>query len=521
MESKIPENDNMQISKTSNSELKKIIETESLLFSDNILKINRLGIRQERMIVLTKKALYNIKNKTVIRRRTELKSIIGITATENTDEFIIHCAELDHDYDYVSQNKIKIIQILAESYKAETQQDLPFVKTDAKSIKNYVTAKGDKKKDKFHSKFNKNNLYNINTYIEECSIDNDPPKPKKRSNTIFSKHRSVTEVRLEDFKILKVIGRGSYGKVCLVEYIPTKELYAMKSLKKDVLLDEDQVQSTLLEKKILETIEHPFLVGMVWCFQTEERIYFVMPFIRGGELFQHLKKERIFDEDKVRLYAAMIGLGLGHIHQHGIVYRDIKPENILMDEIGYLKIADFGMAKILTGDEKANSFCGTPEYLSPEVILGTGHDRTADWWSYGILIFEMLFGLPPFYCENNEKMYQYIIHADLKFPKRIHISDECKDFISKLLIKNKDERLGSKNDFDEIKAHPWFKCINFDDLLNRNIPAPFKPALADQMDVTNFDTEFTSEEVSTSVIPEKNMELIKENQDKFIEFDHK
>jgi serum/glucocorticoid-regulated kinase 2 len=176
------------------------------------------------------------------------------------------------------------------------------------------------------------------------------------------------------------------SQVCLVEYVPTKEIFAMKSLKKDVLIDQDQIENTLLEKKILQSLDHNFLVGLVFCFQTEERIYFVMPFMRGGELFQHLKKKRCFDEETVRFYAAQIALALDHLHSFGIVYRDLKPENILMDDEGYLKIADFGMAKHLKEGEKTMSFCGTPEYLSPEIITGEGHDKACDWWSFGILV---------------------------------------------------------------------------------------------------------------------------------------
>jgi len=344
--------------------------------------------------------------------------------------------------------------------------------------------------------------------------------PQTPSNTVFSTHKKVKDVKLEDFKVLKVIGRGSFGKVCLVEYLPTHETFAMKSLKKDLLIEQEQIENTLLEKEILQTIDYPLLCGLVFCFQTEERIYFVMPFLSGGELFQHLRKFRTFDEDKVRFYGAQIALALEYLHSKGIVYRDLKPENILMDEDGYLKLADFGMAKKLKEDEKAMSFCGTPEYLAPEIITMEGHDKMADWWSFGILLFEMLCGLPPFYVENLDKMYDMIKNNPVKFPKRISLSEDAKDIIKKLLEKNPKKRLGAHNGIEEIKKHPFFASIDFDLIVEKKIKAPFIPELANDTDVQYFDEEFTNEEVGMSYIPKKNMEVIKKNQNKFKEFSH-
>ena len=344
--------------------------------------------------------------------------------------------------------------------------------------------------------------------------------PQTPSNTVFSSHKNVKDVKLEDFKVLKVIGRGSFGKVCLVEYIPTHETYAMKSLKKDLLIEQEQIENTLLEKEILQTIDYPLLCGLIFCFQTEERIYFVMPFLSGGELFQHLRKFRTFDEEKVRFYGAQIALALEYLHSKGIVYRDLKPENILMDEDGYLKLADFGMAKKLKDDEKAMSFCGTPEYLAPEIITMEGHDKNADWWSFGILLFEMLCGLPPFYVENLDKMYDMIKNNPVKFPKRITLSEDAKDVIKKLLEKNPKKRLGAQNGIEEIKKHPFFASLDFDDIVQKKLKAPFIPELANDTDVQYFDEEFTNEEVGMSYIPKKNMEVIKKNQNKFKEFSH-
>ena len=505
-------------------EIQEIIKDEKLYFSGMITKINHYGMSQERSIILTNKALYNMKKKT-LRRRISFTDIRGITYSKLTFEFVVHGNDDEYDYQYIHQDRDLIICFIAIFYQQEAFKPIQICEVEEKTLKNFVTQKKEKKKDNSYSKMDTKFLIDtadfINQNLKEIPGKDtkiDPKEEKRRKNTIFSKHKTIKTVELDDFQIMKVLGRGSFGKVCLVQYKPTKEYYAMKSLKKDVLLDQDQVESTILEKKILQSLDHPFLVGMVFCFQTEERIYFIMPFVRGGELFQHLRTEKFFKEDKARFYAASIGMALDYLHNHGIIYRDIKPENILIGEDGYLKLIDFGMAKMVQGNEKATSFCGTPEYLAPEIITGEGHNRAADWWSYGILLFEMLCGIPPFYCENTERMYDLITNAELRFPKRVPVSDNAKDLIKKLLIKRQDKRLGNSKGFEEIKSHPFFQGFDFDALFNKKMEAPFIPKLSGKLDVGNFDEEFTSEEIATSVIPEKNLEFIKRNQDQFDEF---
>jgi serum/glucocorticoid-regulated kinase 2 len=504
-------------------EILPILNGEKLYFSGMITKINHYGMSQERSIILTDKALYNMKKKS-LRRKIAYTDIRGITYSKLTYEFVIHGNDDEYDYQYIHQDRNLIICFIAIFYQALAFKPIQICEVEEKTLKNYVTQKKEKKKDYSFSKMDPKFLIDTADFIKQnlneisANSEKDIKEEKKLRNTLFSRHKTVKSVELNDFQIIKVLGRGTFGKVCLVQYKPTKEYFAMKSLKKDVLLDMDQVQSTILEKKILQSLDHPFLVGMIFCFQTEERIYFIMPFIRGGELFQHLRTEKFFKEDKARFYAASMGLALEYLHNHGIVYRDIKPENILIGEDGYLKLIDFGMAKMLQGNEKATSFCGTPEYLAPEIITGEGHNRAADWWSYGILLFEMLCGIPPFYCENTERMYDLITNAELRFPKRIQVSDNAKDLIKKLLIKQQDKRLGVNKGFEEIKTHPFFQGFDFDALLAKKLEAPFIPVLKDSLDVGNFDEEFTSEDIATSVIPEKNMELIKRNQDQFDEF---
>ena len=363
-------------------------------------------------------------------------------------------------------------------------------------------------------------LSDIEKYLNNKIKENGSSKKTNGAfgTTLFTSHKTVKEVKLEDFKTLKVIGRGSFGKVCLVEYLPPHEIFAMKGLKKDVLIEQEQISNTLLEKEILQTIDYPLLCGLVFCFQNEERIFFVMPFLSGGELFQHLRKFRRFDEDKVRFYGAQIALALQYLHNKGIIYRDLKPENILMDEDGYLRLADFGMAKKLKFNEKAMSFCGTPEYLSPEIITMEGHDRMADWWSFGILLFEMLCGLPPFYTDNLDKMYDSIKNNPVKFPKKINLGEDTKDIIIKLLEKNPKKRLGYENGIEDIKSHPFFASIDFNLIEQKKLPAPFIPQLNNETDIKYFDEEFTNEEVGMSYIPKKNQAVIRANQDKFKDF---
>jgi len=267
----------------------------------------------------------------------------------------------------------------------------------------------------------------------------------------------------------------------------------------------------LLEKKILLEADHPFLVGMEYVFQTDQKIFFVMKFVRGGELFMHLRKARNFTEQRAKFYSIIVAIALGHLHSKKIIYRDLKPENILMEEDGYICLTDFGLAKILEQNEQAHSFCGTPEYLAPEILEEVGHAFPVDWWALGILTYEMIVGFPPFYTgsngNNNQKMYDLIKKKPVFFPDAkkhgIAMSAECKDFITKCLEKNPKNRLGSHGDIEEILKHPWYADINVKDLLERKIKPEFQPKLSkDALDVSQFDKMFTSDEAIHSVLPQ-------------------
>lgn len=230
-----------------------------------------------------------------------------------------------------------------------------------------------------------------------------------RTSQLLYRRATVTDMTWDDFELISIIGRGTFGKVYLVRNKLQDKYYAMKVIRKDVVIQHESVESLQVEKLILNQVNHPFIIGMDYVFQKAYRIYFIMQFIQGGELFKHLSEQKRFSEQKTKFYAAQIALALGYLHESNIIYRDLKPENILLNDDGYIMLADFGLAKIVQQDsEEPNSFCGTPEYLSPEMIVGSGHDKTLDWWALGILIYEMIIGIPPFYNPNKNQMYYLI-----------------------------------------------------------------------------------------------------------------
>uniref|UniRef100_A0A4W3IXT0 Ribosomal protein S6 kinase n=1 Tax=Callorhinchus milii TaxID=7868 RepID=A0A4W3IXT0_CALMI len=296
------------------------------------------------------------------------------------------------------------------------------------------------------------------------------------------------------FELLKVLGQGSFGKVFLVRKIhgiDAGQLYAMKVLKKATLKVRDRVR-TKTERDILVEVDHPFIVKLHYAFQTEGKLYLLLDFLRGGDLFTRLSKEVMFTEEDVKYYLAELALALDHLHSLGIIYRDLKPENILLDEDGHIKLTDFGLCKESTDHEKkAYSFCGTVEYMAPEVVNRRGHSHSADWWSFGVLMFEMLTGSLPFQGKDRKETMTMIVKAKLGMPQ--FLSPDSQSLLRMLFKRNPGNRLGAGPDgVEEIKRHPFFSTIDWNKLCRREIHPPFKPASGRPEDTFYFDPEFTA-----------------------------
>uniref|UniRef100_A0A1A7YG58 non-specific serine/threonine protein kinase n=1 Tax=Iconisemion striatum TaxID=60296 RepID=A0A1A7YG58_9TELE len=306
-------------------------------------------------------------------------------------------------------------------------------------------------------------------------------------------------VGMENFELLKVLGTGAYGKVFLVRKNTghdAGQLYAMKVLKKAAIVQKAKTtEHTRTERQVLENIrQSPFLVTLHYAFQTQSKLHLILDYVSGGEMFTHLYQRDHFSEEAVRIYIGEIILALEHLHKLGIVYRDIKLENILLDSDGHVVLTDFGLSKEFLEEDKGRtySFCGTIEYMAPEILMRSGHNRAVDWWSLGALMYDMLTGAPPFTGENRKKTIDKILKCKLSLPP--YLTQEARDLLKRLLKRNASSRLGAgPGDAAEVQAHPFFRFINWEDLLARKVEPPFRPILQSADDVSQFDSKFTSQ----------------------------
>lgn len=307
----------------------------------------------------------------------------------------------------------------------------------------------------------------------------------------------IVKLTYDDFIPLKLLGRGSFGQVILARLKINNKLYAMKILDKTQLKLRHQEVHTKTERDLMVKINCPFLVNIKSAFQDEKYLFIVSDFMQGGDMYYHMHEARKFDFELTQFYISEIVLALDYLHKNNMVYRDLKPENILLDSKGHIKITDFGLSKILNSSkDKAFTICGTPQYLAPEVFINQGYDKNVDWWSLGCLIYEMLTGRLPFSIKRGNRINLDIYKQKLKFPR--YLNEDAIDLISKLLVFEPKKRLGyGKDGTENIKNHPFFEEINWDDIWNKKIVPPFKPELEDELDLKYFDSQFTNEPVES------------------------
>uniref|UniRef100_A0A3B3X1Y0 Protein kinase C n=1 Tax=Poecilia mexicana TaxID=48701 RepID=A0A3B3X1Y0_9TELE len=336
------------------------------------------------------------------------------------------------------------------------------------------------------------NLCGINQKLLAEALTQVSQGPAQRPQ---SRLTHLTRVNVDNFVFHKVLGKGSFGKVLLAELKGRGEYFAIKALKKDVVLMDDDVECTMVEKRVLALAwENPFLTHLYCTFQTKEHLFFVMEYLNGGDLMFHIQEKGRFDLNRATFYSAEIVCGLQFLHSKGIIYRDLKLDNVMLDHEGHIKIADFGMCKEnVFGENRATTFCGTPDYIAPEILLGQKYSFSVDWWSFGVLLYEMLIGQSPFHGDDEDELFESIRVDTPHYPR--WINKDAKDLLERLFERDPSRRLGIVG---SLQSHSFFKSINWQALARREVEPPFKPKVKAPNDCSNFDREFLNEKARLS-----------------------
>uniref|UniRef100_A0A8C6P4S1 Protein kinase C n=1 Tax=Nothobranchius furzeri TaxID=105023 RepID=A0A8C6P4S1_NOTFU len=367
-----------------------------------------------------------------------------------------------------------------------------------------------------------NKLKEMGLQAGGLSKRNTMPRTKsseRRESTCSETRQQIPRMGISDFTFLQVLGKGSFGKVMLARLNGKDRVFAIKVLKKDIILQDDDVECTMTEKRVLSLARlHPYLTELYCCFQTPDRLFFVMEFVNGGDLMFHIQKSRKFEEGRARFYTAEITSALMFLHSKGVIYRDLKLDNVLLDKDGHCKLADFGMCKEGIRDGAVTgTFCGTPDYIAPEILQEMMYGASVDWWALGVLLYEMLSGHAPFEAENEDDLFESILNEDIVYAS--WLSTEAVDILKAFLTRNPARRLGcvaSDGGEDAVVNHAFFASIDWEKLNRKEIEPPFKPRIKAPEDVNNFDPDFTREEPTLTPIDELVIPSI--NQEEFTMF---
>ncbi|KTW27139.1 protein kinase C-like protein [Pneumocystis jirovecii RU7] len=441
---------------------------------------------------------------------TFAKNAFNVSDNETTQSSALlgnMSSDLDLDHSSTSYQGVSL-KYENEFQKQENQEN--FLRDSSQSITSYqeknvnITYQANDNKYSYNYNRYSENLYTRTdeSYSSDSSTDNYQlsgnvyvNKPASYLSSMKTKITSfdIKKVGLDDFNFLAVLGKGNFGKVMLAETKSTKQLYAIKVLKKESIIENEEIGSTASEKRIFLAAnkgKHPFLINMHSCFQSESRIYFVMEYVSGGDLLLHIQREQ-FGQMRAQFYAAEVLLALKHFHENGIVYRDLKLDNILLCVDGHIKVTDYGLCKEdMWYGSTTNTFCGTPEFMAPEILYEQPYGRAVDWWAFGVLIYQMLLGQSPFRGEDEDEIFDAIQSDEPLYP--IHMPRESVSILQRLLTKDPDRRLGSgPSDALEVMAHPFFRNINWDDIYHKRVHPPYFPKVVNAVDTSNFDVEFT------------------------------
>jgi len=522
---------------------------DTCIWSSSVVKINRKGKSQTRALLITNRHVFNLMpdNFSKCNRCIDLRNIHHITTSKSANEFVIHVTD-EYDYRFkVETTKLldEAVETLQKTFEQAKGTALEVIDMDISQLSRQVMTKavvkrmgsgvwtsmsnltprglntprkgsmtgapnvaenggGDDDDDVGDDSAKEDELADERTERRSLADKAFEASGSEAAKQVGGAFTAKSKKTVDDFNLIKVLGKGAFGKVMLVTSKETGKHYAMKSLSKAVLAERGEIVHTKTERKTLEDTHHPFLVHLHFAFQTPSKLYLVMDYCNGGELFFHLKTAGRFAEPRARLYAAEIASALDHLHSKKVIYRDLKPENVLLDFEGHIRITDFGLAKdAMEMQDKTHTFCGTPDYLAPEIIKSAGHGRGVDWWSLGTMIYEMLGGLPPFYSDNVNIMYDRILRAPLEFKPEKCFDDVSKSLLEGLLQKDPEKRLGSgEADGGELRAHAWFAPIDWAKLEARGYVPEFKPEVKGATDTSNFDEEFTAQPVQDTAVPE-------------------